>query len=134
MVNSVSYYAGSYAFNGWLYAYTPNTTLSNSLAMPTSQASYILLPKGWKPSVPLFCDSVWIETFPTSKDTYAANLQPSMTTPGMGNICINRHHRAINVVFLDGSASTTQLQDLWNLPWSTNYTPPATPVVVPLVP
>jgi prepilin-type N-terminal cleavage/methylation domain-containing protein len=128
LVNTLGYYAGSYAINGWLYNSAPGAALSGGSTMPLATASsgYYRLPKDWKGGIPLFCDSVWLETFPASSDMPYAKLQPTTTwAPLFSNICINRHHRAINVIFLDGSAATTQLLDLWNLPWSNNYAPPS---------
>jgi prepilin-type processing-associated H-X9-DG protein/prepilin-type N-terminal cleavage/methylation domain-containing protein len=36
----------------------------------------------------------------------------------MDRVCMARHGRAVNVVFLDGHATTAQLADLWKLQWS----------------
>jgi len=36
---------------------------------------------------------------------------------------IARHGRAINIVYLDGHAATTPLEDLWRLKWHNQWMP-----------
>jgi prepilin-type processing-associated H-X9-DG protein len=54
-----------------------------------------------------------------------------MTTWGKGTamFCVARHGRAVNIVFLDGHARRVELEELWKLHWSNEYTP--TDVVLP---
>ena len=69
--------------------------------------------------VPLLLDAVWLHTVPLHSD----GPQPVADTivHGFGhNIqlhCINRHDRAINGLFMDGSARRIGLKELWTLHW-----------------
>jgi prepilin-type processing-associated H-X9-DG protein len=47
----------------------------------------------------------------------------------MAYFCIDRHRRAVNVVFLDGHATRVPLHDLWKLQWNRTFT--ARDVVIP---
>jgi len=111
----IGYTAGSYGINGWLYADDNHGG---------SPSSYVSLPKGWKSDLPVFSDSIWIDGWPHSGDAPPANVHAGGNNSSMARICMDRHHRAINVVFLGGNAATIPLLDLWSLPWSTNYVPP----------
>ena len=39
----------------------------------------------------------------------------------MGRICLDRHNKAINVAFCDGSVSKVMLNELWGLDWHLGY-------------
>ena len=77
--------------------------------------------------VPVICDGIWPTAWPkdeTAIDDVPASLYDNTgggTSMNIGNnwtrICVARHRSAINVGFMDGHVTTTELQDLWNLPW-----------------
>jgi prepilin-type N-terminal cleavage/methylation domain-containing protein/prepilin-type processing-associated H-X9-DG protein len=78
---------------------------------------------------PLFADAMTSEGSPLEVDT----PPPSLTGPfvmedahrpfTMKTFCMARHGRAINIVFLDGHAATTPLEDLWKLRWHNQWVP-----------
>ncbi|HUO09944.1 MAG TPA: hypothetical protein VM008_16690 [Phycisphaerae bacterium] len=77
---------------------------------------------------PFFMDAIWCEDDPGSpKGIIPKNPSPMMTgnttidtgdisTPG-GRIFINRHDKAINVSYVDGSARVLKLIDIWQPAW-----------------
>ena len=90
--------------------------------------------------VPAFSDSVWIDGFVEENGSpyegigqygntiYSGSTYDSSTAPGyptttggknngMMRVCIARHGKSINVVFLDGHAENVKLTDLWTLHW-----------------
>jgi prepilin-type processing-associated H-X9-DG protein len=83
---------------------------------------------------PLFLDSIWVDGTPQPQDPVPANLQLGAynlsSSDEMGRFCINRHLGQVNVSFTDGSAHTVPLSQLWQLQWSSAYTPRS--VVVPM--
>ena len=134
---------GSYAINGWLYWYNV-VPLGTKPSRGAAVAAGPLTPGGtfpdgiyrmdrdwWKvpvtkrsADVPVFADSIWVDAWPTPHD-----IAPPDLTRGiyggeggmMGRFVIARHGRAINIVFADGHAATTPLEDLWKLPWSPSW-------------
>ncbi len=78
-------------------------------------------------SQPLFADAIWVDGSPLSPDPVPANLQYGNSTlsskDDMGIFCINRHIGQVNVSFTDGSAHTVPLAQLWQLRWSSTFTP-----------
>jgi prepilin-type processing-associated H-X9-DG protein len=83
---------------------------------------------------PLFLDSIWVDGTPQPQDPVPENLELGAynlsTSDEMGRFCINRHVGQVNVSFTDGSAHTVALSQLWQLQWSSAYTPQN--VVVPM--
>jgi prepilin-type N-terminal cleavage/methylation domain-containing protein/prepilin-type processing-associated H-X9-DG protein len=102
-----------------------------------------------KPTLtPIFADCIWMDTAPMEHD----RPWPDLTTgrlisimdnrAGMLRFMIARHGNrppnpsrvdinqplpgAINIVFFDGHAETTRLENLWNLYWHNSWQPPAT--------
>jgi prepilin-type processing-associated H-X9-DG protein len=78
--------------------------------------------------VPVFADGMLESANPLEADTPPDNLsapdfiEPTPERPlGMKMFCIARHGRAINVVFLDGHAATTPLEELWRLKWHNQW-------------
>jgi len=113
---------GSYAFNGWFYINSPYGTAADFLHLPSDRAS----------DTPLFADSIWIDSWPLPTDTPATNLVLGASSPSMARICINRHKRAVNVVFIDGHAETIELSRLWLLRWNKGWVPPTPMPTIPL--
>jgi len=72
------------------------------------------------------------KALPNDTDTPPFNLEKPIPISGSGvpgptgamaYFCIDRHRRAVNVVFLDGHATHIPLQDLWKLQWNRTFTP-----------
>ncbi len=86
------------------------------------------------PDQPLFADAIWTDGSPQALDPVPSNLQLGNSTLStkdeMGIFCINRHIGEVNVSFTDGSAHTVPLALLWQLHWSSAFTPHN--VVVPM--
>ncbi len=45
------------------------------------------------------------------------DLQGSHTSDSIGRVLLKRHGKAINCVYVDGSASTVNLSDMWHVAW-----------------
>jgi prepilin-type N-terminal cleavage/methylation domain-containing protein/prepilin-type processing-associated H-X9-DG protein len=119
-------YVGSYGFNGWLCRIP-----SGQAYPPDVQARYIDLPAQHADSVPILADCIEHQGLPLDTDTVPTNLEHPLPTsesglPGptgfMAYFCIDRHRRAVNVVFLDGHAARVPLQELWKLQWNRSFT------------
>ena len=113
---------GSYAFNGWFYINCGNG----------AQTSYLKLATNHSDDTPIFMDSIWIDCWPAAADAPPTDLLAGAQTPTMDRICIDRHHRAINIAFIDGHAETVTLERLWELRWSNGYVPPSPLPTLPL--
>ena len=125
---------GSYSINGWLYDYDGAGT-SRSLwpgSFPDSQ--YYNYPVPVPSQVPLFCDGVWTDAWPSPGDPAPPTLHPASygSVPEMWRICMARHNGGVNVAFVDGHAQTIQPQQLWALPWYWNWKRPSPLPTMPL--
>lgn len=131
--------AGSYALNAWLYSD------NQGAAPPPPDPAKLFLKESAieKPSqTPAFCDSVWLNFWPETTDSPAANLfNPTYALRGMSRITIPRHGRvptsvptpwpsgqrlpgAINLGLADGHAELAPLQNLWKYYWYRGWQPP----------
>ena len=77
--------------------------------------------------VPVFGDSIWAGSWPDNNDVVRASQRDGWGTHQrgefMGRFCIDRHRKAINLSFADGSARRTPLSELWLLRWHRNSVP-----------
>ncbi len=115
--------AGSYGFNGWMANPTPAEDAGDPVATNYWRKLTIA---GRFANAPLFGDCVWQGTNPTPADappTASGTCQVNATMPCF---CIPRHQSRTpeDMVFVDGSASSVGLRQLWQLPWSKNWVPP----------
>lgn len=116
--------AGSYGFNGWMANPPPAADAGD----PQATNYWLkLTAAGRSAGAPLFADCVWQGSNPTPSD-------PPPTTSGscavdalMASFCIPRHpgRNPVDMGYVDGSVSTIGLRQLWQLPWSKGYEPPA---------
>jgi CDP-diacylglycerol--glycerol-3-phosphate 3-phosphatidyltransferase len=91
--------------------------------------------------VPVFAESTWSVVAPLQTNVPPApgNLTTGETsatsTNQMGNVCITRHGKTVNVVFFDGHADNVKLPDLWTLKWNAQWTrnTPADPQLYPYI-
>jgi prepilin-type N-terminal cleavage/methylation domain-containing protein len=134
-------WTGGYALNGWMYQ-GDWTVQDNRPATANAfrNESDIQNPA----QTPVFCDGMWVDAWPKETDQPARDLLEGATTLGsISVITIARHGggpksgyknmppgarlpAAINMVFSDGHASVTPLEQLWSLSWHKNWKTPAT--------
>jgi prepilin-type N-terminal cleavage/methylation domain-containing protein len=81
-------------------------------------------------NVPLFGDCIWAimlattADFPPMPPSQAAYMHPYANGGwGLGAYTLNRHNKAINIVFRDGSARRVTFLELWKLDWTRNSQP-----------
>ena len=126
----------SYGSNRWAFS---NDHSPLDIGRSPPELRYMLIAPGATQTelVPLFADAMYSEASPMATDRPPTNLSaPNIMEPsaplrpfGMKTFCMARHGRAINLVFLDGHAATTPLEDLWKLKWHNQWTP--TDVILP---
>jgi len=127
---------GSYGINLWI----------NSVEPPSTQGWRNQPHRQWKTTmaarhpalVPTVADCTWFGTNPLSiKDQSTANggsptpseewweEQDPISFGGWGydmaRVCIDRHGRGVNMVFIDGSARKVILNNLWSLKWHKEF-------------
>jgi len=82
-------------------------------------------------NIPVFADGVWMETFPSPKDTPPIDMIAGFFNPQgfneMGRIVTRRHRNMSNVSFYDGHAETMPLPKLWTLDWNREWHSPNPP-------
>ena len=133
-------FIGSYALNGWLYD-KPTFAGTAHPDWMMSKQSMIQKPA----QTPVFCDSVWVDTWPLETDPPADDLYYGATwmDPGMQRCTIERHGAgnpagasriidtsqtlpgALNIGMADGHVEWVTLENLWQCCWHLNWTPPA---------
>jgi len=121
-------FVGSYGFNSWLFEHLrqslPQWWRDRTIALPATQSDRI----------PVLADCALEWAMPQDTDTPGdlqtplAPAQPgSQGKPGalqfMRVYCIDRHDRAVNVLFVDGHAERVPLAQLWKLKWNNVFTP-----------
>jgi len=135
---------GSYALNGWFYSGDwPN----GAGLFPLVRNAFRLDTDARHPSEsPVFCDSMWVDSWPQERDRCASNLALGNAgeNAGMARITLARHNYpagnqtlpamkyrdrplpgAINLVFYDGHASLAPNESLWGYQWHKNWKNPA---------
>ena len=129
---------GSYMFNGWLYRHTvrgvDDSLLFNysSMGVPgwnaaRAKESFWQLPAvGNSTNIPTLADGIWVDGWSKEGDTPPPNLftGDKSSEQGMHRVCVTRHGRRINVVFLDGHAEPVDLPALWKLQWHRQWKTP----------
>jgi prepilin-type N-terminal cleavage/methylation domain-containing protein/prepilin-type processing-associated H-X9-DG protein len=123
-------HTGSYCFNGWLYRLTAAQSAGLDGSAPINHSGrgaiyFFNLPARDGNSVPVFADSSWVDAWPTRDDPppanpLAAGFPPAPTGPPnmMHRVTVPRHMKMSNVVFMDGSARTVRLKEMWQLKWN----------------
>ena len=115
--------AGSYGCNGWM----ANPPAAADAGDPQATNYWLKLTvAGRVAGAPLFGDCVWSGTNPNPSD--APPIAPGVCAVDatMPCFCIARHpgRSPEDMVFVDGSASSVGLRQLWQLPWSKHWVPP----------
>ena len=112
-------HSGAYAINGWAY------NMMHDTREWADQWDYesIFVPD--PSSVPVFCDSSWVDAWPRADQAPCPHLLlgGQSAEPGMWRVCIARHGMAINVGFVDGTARKVPLGGLWELNWHKDWQP-----------
>ncbi len=111
----------SYGANNWLYDYDNQTaiqgrpTANNWRTRETPRAS----------EVPVFADTMWRGGGPspmgTRGDPPQFDSQWINYDREMMHFCIDRHNGFVNHLFLDWSASTIGIKELWKLKWHKTF-------------
>jgi prepilin-type N-terminal cleavage/methylation domain-containing protein/prepilin-type processing-associated H-X9-DG protein len=106
---------GSYTLSGWM-ATTYDTTWGYS-KFTRAPGRTPVLAEGW-----------WIDAWPNNTEPPPPNINTSGDADHVWRLTIARHGRAINLFYVDGSAATIPLGDLWLQQWNkttkanSNYT------------
>jgi prepilin-type processing-associated H-X9-DG protein len=133
-------FIGSYGLNGWLYDH-PTYGASRHPEFMMNKQSKIQKPT----QTPVFFDSTWVDAWPLETDPPNTDLYSGVRgyITGMQRVTIARHGGglakppqdfdptqrlpgAINIGMADGHAELVPLENLWQLYWHLNWTPPAT--------
>lgn len=86
-------------------------------------------------SIPLVADCVWGDAYVASTDRPRPKeaITSSQQLDAYGHInrfLVNRHGKAINLVFLDSSVQNVNLSGLWQFSWSRVYMPPRDKITI----
>lgn len=110
----------SYGLNGWAYnAVAPDEAFER----PVENFWGNLHVKGLG-NVPLFLDCLHAEGRPFETDeppAFEGEMLAFNVSSNMVRFCLNRHHGAVNCLFMDASLSKVSLKHLWRLKWHRNY-------------
>lgn len=129
---------GSYGINGYIYRNSVNESLpgggdmtgsarANGEADDIARAKFWELPVKRSTEVPFAGDCIWENGWPHETDAAPTNIYYHSYSDGMmGRFCVARHGKAINLVYVDGHASTVALKDLWKQKWTKTWRTPAT--------
>lgn len=107
---------GSYGFNEWLCNRPMNETESENYwrNMYSIKSAY---------RIPVFLDCYWYDVWPHEENR--PPMYPEDTigrgTDEMKRVCLDRHSRAVNGLFLDWSVRRIDLKELWVLKWHKNF-------------
>ena len=111
-------YMGSYGKNGWVANPAGGGWWFGADPEKNAWQNTVLLTR--TDQVPMLLDSTWVHTLPLHADppppAYEFN-EPSGFGENMKLHCIDRHDRAVNGSFLDGSVRRIGLKELWTLEW-----------------
>ena len=114
--------SGSYGLNLWLL---PNGLYGNQFPPTKSFAKLTSVKKSSE--TPMVLDSIWVGGWPDNNDLVFPNIQTGWGQHAngyfMGRFCIDRHRKAVNVGFVDGSVRRVELVDLWRLNWHRQSAP-----------
>ena len=114
-------YAGSYGINDWCYS--PPTGVTTSWGFDLTGRNWGSLDMKGANKAPLFLDCIHLGSFPFSENDAPPpkpifdgliDDQGSLT----GRYCLDRHGKGrINCLFMDASARSIGLKELWTLKW-----------------
>jgi prepilin-type N-terminal cleavage/methylation domain-containing protein len=70
--------------------------------------------------IPLLCDSATLSVAPRHTDP-PGEFEGYIKNYPFSEMCLNRHHHGINVLFLDWSVRKVGLKELWTLKWHRQF-------------
>ena len=133
-------YRGSYAYNGFMYGDKDISGFRGDWTVPDANAIVFKKDSSFQKPVltPVFCDSIWVDSWPQNIDPPARNLFTGQYSgASMGRHTVTRHGGvtspptqmspgqrlpgAINVSLADGHAETAKLETLWNYYWHKDW-------------
>ncbi len=140
---SVDGWLGGYGMNGWVYgpdtgqglhSYILQNLPGYSAGKGQGDNAYFWNPADENGAAPLMADCAWLDSFPLWTDPIPAgdsganmsDMPPTFQSPAgapgmMAPYYLDRHTKAINVVFCDGHAEHVKEADLWKLRWTANW-------------
>jgi prepilin-type N-terminal cleavage/methylation domain-containing protein/prepilin-type processing-associated H-X9-DG protein len=118
----------SYGMNSWVLRLRPSNLPNGD---ESTRDFFVSLPAKEADRVPIFADCTSSHAMPLHTDPPPRNLVTPVPVSGdwgpdvcgMHGVCMARHGRAINVVFLDGHARRVPLEELWQLKWHRQFVP-----------
>lgn len=113
---------GSYGFNAWLN--NPSSAIVNLRGVyPTvNHFRKVTGARGSTDNIPVFVDSNYVHGYPTHVGFGSeAPAFDGLEGYGMGRFCNSRHKGNLSAVFLDGSARSIGVKELWKLKWHKNF-------------
>jgi prepilin-type N-terminal cleavage/methylation domain-containing protein/prepilin-type processing-associated H-X9-DG protein len=115
----LSGFAGSYAFNAWMYKVTFR---DEDQGHQLKKQWGTFLAKGAS-KIPLIGANYHYVAYPEAWDAPPAN-EVGAEYVGLASYAVNRHHGSVNMAFLDGSVRKVRLKELWsqNLKWHREWT------------
>ena len=132
-------FVGSYGVNGWLYDRAVYGAMAHPEFMMSKQAAIQN-----SSLTPVFYDSLWVDAWPLETDRPSPNLyRGTFGETGISRCTTPRHAYAnpagapqnfditqrlpgaINIGMADGHAEMVKLENLWQLSWHLNWSPPA---------
>ena len=77
-------------------------------------------------TIPVFGDATWYDAWPRHTDTPSQTMDAFFitnqgTSGEMNHFCIDRHGGFVNLLFMDWSARSVGLKELWTLKWHRSY-------------
>lgn len=120
--------AASYGINGWAQPGGYFASIFKDSGYFFTKIDYARPPS----NAAIFADSIWAAGLPQDTDMPPTDLYTgdgvtrddlNRNKIGMNRFCIDRHSKAVNVAFLDGSTRRILLGDLWRLKWNRKYQP-----------
>jgi len=110
--------AGSYSING--YCLIPRTA--------TTYEGGVSVTNGWRTTsegggnqVPWFIEALRFDLWPLETAGPAVSEFAAWGDNNMGRCCINRHQGFLNAAFMDWSARSVGLKELWTLKWHKKF-------------
>ena len=110
----------SYGLNGWVY----NAKQADEAFGRPVENFWGKLNVSGGGNIPLFADCLHAEGRPFEHDeppAFEGEMLAFNINSNMVRFCLNRHHGAVNCLFMDASISRVGLKRLWHLRWHRHY-------------
>ncbi|MFI4860047.1 MAG: hypothetical protein ACIAXF_05125, partial [Phycisphaerales bacterium JB063] len=130
--NDNLFYRGTYGYNNWLEG--PKSSYISSNPADTNKAISSIDDAVPTTEVPLFSDAIWSAIgWVKESNTIPANRQDpnpvrNPSGNGVSHVSVDRHDRNVNMVFMDGSGSPVDLDELleqhWHRQWDSTLVNP----------